>query len=103
MKVTGPIYIVIIAHQSGAYLPEQHVANMTRAQVVADIANGEFEGLAQVFECTPGASCINVTEQICGEVVEEWASRGLPLDDWQYEFVEFARGTAEANAFARAA
>lgn len=103
MKVTGPIYVVIVAHLSGAYLPEQHVAKMSGAAVVNDIASGEFEGLAQVLECTPGGSCVDVTEQICGLVVEEWARRGEPLADWQYEFVEFARGTAAANAFARAA
>lgn len=103
MKVTGTIYVVIVAHQSGAYLPEQHVANMTGAAVINGIADGQFEGLAQVLECAPGGSCTDVTEQICGLVVEEWAKRGLPLDDWQYEFVEFARGTAAANAFARAA
>lgn len=97
-------YIVLVAHRSGEYLPEQSVSELDRATVIKDIADGQYEDLRQVIEFNPVEHiCNDVTEEICDAVCEVWADRGCPLTDWQYAFVEFARGTAAANAFARAA
>lgn len=98
------IYLVIVGHSGGDYLPEQNVADLDRGSVVSLIASGEYEDLKQVLECNPAEGiCRDVTEDICNEVCDRFADNGEPLTSWQYEFVEFTRGTAAANSFARAA
>ena len=96
------VYIVVCGR--GGYLPERNLSDLDRATTVRDIAHGQYEDVVQVLECNPAEGiCRDVTEDICGEVCDLWADDGEPLTAWQYEFVEFARGTAAANYFARAA
>jgi len=63
-------YIVLVAHQSGEYLPEQSVSSLDRATVIKDIADGQYEGLTQVIE-------INPVEGTCRDVTEERRTQAL--------------------------
>lgn len=104
-KITDQmIYLVVIDHKSGAYFPEQNVAEMDRKTVVRDIAQGQYEGLLQVLECNPVEGiCRDVTEDIMNEVIELWADDAEPVADWQFAIIEQTRGFEAANSFARAA
>ena len=67
-------YIVLVAHQSGEYLPEQSVSSLDRATVVKDIADGQYEDLIQVIELNPvEGTCRDVTEDIAWEVSAIWS------------------------------
>jgi hypothetical protein len=104
-KITDQmVYLVVMDHKSGAYFPEQSVAETDRKTVVRDIASGQYDGLLQVLELNPVEGiCRDVTEDICREVMNTFANEGEPLTAWQYEFVDLHVGTAAANSFARAA
>lgn len=97
-------YIVLVAHRSGEYLPEQNVSALDRATVVKDIADGQYEGLTQVIEINPvEGTCRDVTEDIAFEVSALWSRDGEPLSDWQRDFIEQTIGLAAARAFPEAA
>lgn len=102
-KITDQmVYIVIVSHSGGDYLPEQNVAELDRATVIKDIADGQYDGLLQVLECNPVERiCNDVTDDICREVMTVWANEAEPLNDWQYDFVDLHVGTGAANSFAR--
>ena len=69
-------YIVLVAHRSGEYLPEQNVSSLDRATVVKDIADGQYEDLIQVIELNPvEGTCRDVTEDIAWEVSARWSLR----------------------------
>ena len=98
------IYLVVLAHEGGAYMPEREIGSLDRAATVALIALGEWEGLSQVLECNPvEGTCRDVTEDFARDVSDIWAQDGEPLDDWQREFVEAHLGVSFANQFAQAA
>lgn len=97
-------YIVLVAHRSGEYLPEQSVSELDRATVVKDIADGQYESLTQVIEINPvEGTCRDVTEDIAWEVSALWSRDGEPLSDWQRDFIEQNIGLAAARAFPEAA
>lgn len=104
-KITDQmVYIVIVKHSGGAFMPEQNVSQMDRKTVARDIADAQYDDLLQVLECNPAeGTCRDVTEDICTDAVAIWADEGEPLKDWQYEFAELHIGTAAANEFRRAA
>lgn len=98
------VYVVIVAHKSGDFLPEQNVSEMDRKTVVRDIASGQYEGLVQVLECNPVEHvCDDVTKDLAWEVSALWSEYGEPLNDWQRDFIEQTIGLEAANAFPRAA
>ena len=97
------VYVVIVAHESGDFIPEQPVY-VDRKTVVRDIANGQYEELVQVLECNPVEHiCNDCSEDIAWEVSARWADDGEPLTDWQRDFIEQFLGLDVANAFPRAA
>ena len=97
-------YIVLVAHRSGEYLPEQNVSSLDRATVVKDIADGQYEDLIQVIELNPvEGTCRDVTEDIAWEVSAIWSANGEPLSDWQQDFIEQTIGLEAARSFPRAA
>jgi hypothetical protein len=97
------VYVVIVAHESGDFIPEQPVS-VDRKIVVRDIANGQYEELVQVLECNPVEHiCDDKTEDIAWAVSAIWADIGEPLSVWQRDFIEQTIGFAAANAFPRAA
>jgi len=97
-------YIVLVAHRSGEYLPEQNVSSLDRATVVKDIADGQYEDLIQVIELNPVENiCRDVTEDIAWEVSALWSRDGEPLSDWQRDFLEQTIGLEAARSFPRAA
>ena len=104
-KITDQmVYLVVVAHSGGDYLPEQNVAEMDRKTVVRDIANAQYEGVIQVLECNPVEGiCRDCTDDIMDAVCELWADEGEPVQDWQYSIIEQTRGTVAANAFQRSA
>lgn len=98
------VYVVIVAHKSGDFLPEQNVSEMDRKTVVQKIAECHFEELVQVLECNPVEHiCDDVTKDLAWEVSALWSEYGEPLDDWQRDFIEQTIGLEAANAFPRAA
>ena len=98
------IYLVILAHKGGPYLSEQNVSDLGRSTVVADIADGQHEGVAQVLECNPvEGTCRDATGDIATEVSAIWADAGEPLSPWQIDFIETFCGLAAAQCFKRAA
>ena len=98
------VYVVIVAHESGDFLPEQNVSEMDRKTVVRDIANGQHKELTQVLGCNPVEGiCRDCTEDLAWEVSALWSEYGEPLDDWQRDFIEQTIGLEAANAFPRAA
>ena len=97
------VYVVIVAHESGDFIPEQPVY-VDRKTVVRDIANGQYKRLAQVLGCNPAeGTCRDVTEDMAWEVSALWSRDGESLSDWQRDFIEQTIGFAAANAFPRAA
>ena len=97
-------YIVLVAHRSGEYLPEQNVSSLDRATVVKDVADGQYEDLIQVIELNPvEGTCRDVTEDIAWEVSALWSRDGEPLSDWQRDFIEQTIGLEAARSFPRAA
>lgn len=74
-KITDQmVYLVVVAHSGGDYLPEQNVAEMDRKTVVRDIAEAQYEDLIQVLECNPvEGTCRDVTNDIMNAVYELWA------------------------------
>jgi len=97
-------YIVLVAHRSGEYLPEQNVPDLDRATVVKDIADGQYEGLTQVIEINPAeGTCRTVTEDIAWEVSARWAAEGEPLTGWRHDFIEQVIGLTAARSFPEAA
>lgn len=98
------VYVVVIGHGGGKYLPEQSLADMDRKTVVRDIAAGQYEGPIQVLEINPVEKiCRDVTEDIAQDVLASWADDGEPLDCWQRDFLEQTIGIEAANAFPRVA
>lgn len=98
------IYIVVVAHQGGDYLPERNVSDLDRKATVKDIADGQYEGVRQVIELNPVEhTSRDVTEDIARDVMTVWANEAEPLLDWQFEFVEQHVGFQAANSFRRAA
>lgn len=97
------LYLVIVGHKSGDFIPEQNVS-VDRKTVVRDIASGQYEGLVQVLECNPVEHvCDDVTKDLAWEVSALWSEYGEPLNDWQRDFIEQTIGIEAANAFPRAA
>ena len=97
------VYVVIVAHESGDFLPEKPVY-VDRKTVVRDIANGQHKELTQVLGCNPVEGiCRDCTEDLAWEVSALWSEYGEPLDDWQRDFIEQTIGLEAANAFPRAA
>lgn len=94
-------YIVLVAHQSGEYLPEQSVSSLDRATVIKDIADGQYEGLAQVIAFNPVEhTCDDVTSEIMGEAAFEIIkdTHYDDLNDWQRAFVaDYAQGALAAH------
>lgn len=95
------VYVVIVAHKSGDFLPEQNVSEMDRKTVVRDIASGQYEGLVQVLECNPVEHiCDDVTSEIMGEAAFEIIkdTHYDDLNDWQRAFVaDYAQGALAAH------
>lgn len=97
-------YIVLVAHQSGEYLPERNLSDLDRATTVKDIAAGQYEDLTQVIECNPAEGiCRDVTEDIAWEVSALWSANGEHLSGWKQDFIEQTIGLEAARSFPRAA
>lgn len=106
-SIPSPAYIVICAHRTGSYLIERgNMVDLTRSQTIADIASGEIPArdVIQVieFNLNSGTSR-DVTKAIALEVMNQWSSRGEPLSNDEYEFVDALVSTQAANSFRRAA
>lgn len=98
------IYLVTVAHQGGAYMPERDVADLDRATTVKMIAQGQFEGPTQVLECNPVEGiCRDVTEDMARDVMTVWANEAEPLLDWQFDFLAQHVSVQAALSFRRAA
>ncbi|MBN8968970.1 MAG: hypothetical protein J0G95_10975 [Rhizobiales bacterium] len=98
------IYMIVVEHPKGDYVPERDVADLDRATTIKDIANGEYEGVKQVLRFNPVEhTCDDVTSEIALAVSEIWDSEGEPLFDWQRDFIEQTIGIEAAHSFPRAA
>lgn len=99
----NPIYLVTVAHKSGAYIPERNVCDLGRAETIADIAAGHIEGVESVIEVnTADLTSRDVTYEIAREVMTLWADEGEPLTAWQRDFVEQLVSIPAANSFQKA-
>lgn len=104
MTSPNPIYLIIVAHKSGAYVPERNVSDLGRAETIADIAAGQVENVVSVIEVNiADLTSRDVTSDIAREVMTLWANDGEPLTDWQRDFVEQLVSIEAANSFRRAA
>lgn len=95
-------YIVIEATRFGrtTYIAERDVCDMDRATTIRDIADAQYDRLAQVIEINPvEGTCRDVTEDIAREVMTVFASQGEPLSRWQRDFVEQHVGMQAAASF----
>ena len=98
------VYLITLAHLNGPYVAERNVSDMDRDTTLRHIAEGQFEGLAQVIELNPAEhTSRDVTEDFAQAVSDLWAQQGEPLSDGQREFVEAHIGVSFANQFAQAA
>ena len=99
------IYLVLVAHPGGAYMPERNETDLDRATTVKDIATAQLEGVTQVLECNPvEGTCRDVTEDIARDVMQVWADQAEPLAYWQRVFLESHIGVqATRAAFGREA
>ncbi|MGB6080273.1 MAG: hypothetical protein WBF99_12515 [Xanthobacteraceae bacterium] len=85
------IYVVIVAHSGGDFLPEQNVSELGRKTVVSNIASDQYSDVVQVLECNPAEHLCN---DVTAEVMREAAFSILEsknyddLNDWQREFVD---------------
>jgi hypothetical protein len=107
MPLPNPIFIVITYSRNGAVLQERkRFEDLSRSEVVKDIAFGQFEigAVTQVIEVDLSAGTArDVSKDIASEVMTIWARRGEPLSDDEYEFVDAFVSTQAANSFRRAA
>ncbi|MBN9601846.1 MAG: hypothetical protein J0G33_02835 [Afipia felis] len=85
------VYVVVVAHPNGPYVPERDVADMDRKAVVADIACGELEDVLQVLEMNPAE---HVCSDVTSDILREAAFSILndtdydDLNDWQRDFID---------------
>ena len=95
------IYLMIGTDKDGAYLPERKLSDLDRATVIKDIADGQYEGLAQVIAFNPVEhTCDDVTSEIMGEAAFEIIkdTHYDDLNDWQRAFVaDYAQGALAAH------
>jgi hypothetical protein len=91
-KITDQMaYIVAVRHDGGNYIPERGVADMDRKTTVADIASGELEDVAQVFEFNPVE---HICSDVTADILREAAFSILQNNDyddltgWQRDFVD---------------
>lgn len=45
-----PLYLVVVAHRAGPYIPETMIANTSREVVLDDIETGQFTDIVAVLE-----------------------------------------------------
>jgi hypothetical protein len=85
------IYIVILDHRSGAFLPERNLADLDRKTTVQDIATGQIEDVIAVHEYNPiERTSRDVTDDIMREAAELILEKHCyrDLNDWQRDFVD---------------
>jgi hypothetical protein len=52
VKLDGPIYLVVVNHRNGPYIPETDVARTGLVAVCKDLRDGQYEDVAAILECT---------------------------------------------------
>lgn len=93
-------YLVIRDHRSGAFVPEQDVADLDRASVIKSIAEAQHDDVLAVIEFNPVERTSRiVTEDIALTVIEQWEQRDEAFADWQVDFVEAHFGVSAANRY----
>ena len=105
MNIDRMSYLVFEADSQGVvYLAEREWADMDRKTTIDDIASGQFEFLVTVIEFNAAENTSrDVTEDFAKAVMTIWASRGDPLTDTEFEFIEFHLGSSMAHQFPRQA
>jgi hypothetical protein len=105
MILDSMLHVVICHDGKEYYCPERKLSDMTFAMTVNDIAAGQFEGVAYVYEFATSEKTAprDVTEDIAWAVSGRFADTDEELEDWAVEFIQCHLGMETANSFRRAA
>lgn len=95
MTAQSPLYIVTYSttlngrRHTGTF--EMDMDRMTEANVIDDILTGQFDDVRRIYECIPGGTCSDVTEDIAvkvrDRVVFEHHTPSYELVSWLHDIL----------------
>lgn len=76
--------IVICGTQGSEYIRERKLSDSGWNETVIDIANGQFEDVTSVIQCSTGD---DVLPSLAKLVMDKWFNNDEPLSEWQESFI----------------